>query len=58
LNQSYLQRGPLDDELATYFILEGDPVVIPDATTDIHSLYHQAAAKEGVGSVLAVPISI
>ena len=58
LSEEYLQRGPLDDEMATYFILKGEPVIIPDATTDIHSLYHQAAAKEGVGSVLAVPISI
>jgi GAF domain-containing protein len=58
LSQTYLQRGPLDDELATYFILKGDPVVIPDATTDIHTLYHKEAAQEGVGSILAVPISI
>lgn len=58
LSETYLQRGPLDDEMATYFVLKGEPVVIPDATTDIHSLYHQAAAKEGVGSILAVPIAI
>ena len=58
LSDSYLQRGPLDDEMATYFILKGEPVVIPDATSDIHTLYHREAATEGVGSVLAVPISI
>lgn len=58
LSQTYLQRGPLDDELATYFLLKGEPVVIPDATTDIHTLYHKEAASEGVGSVLAVPISV
>jgi GAF domain-containing protein len=58
LSQTYLQRGPLDDELATYFILKGDPVVIPDATTDIHTLYHKEAAREGVGSILAVPITV
>lgn len=58
LSQNYLERGPLDDELATYFILNGEPVVIPDATTDIHTLYHKAAASEGVGSILAVPISV
>ena len=58
LSQTYLERGPLDDELATYFILKGDPVVIPDATTDIHTLYHKEAAQEGVGSILAVPISV
>jgi GAF domain-containing protein len=58
LSEAYLQRGPLDDEMATYFILKGEPVVIPDATSDIHTLYHQEAATEGVGSILAVPISI
>ncbi len=58
LSRSYLERGPLDDELATYFILDGEPVVIPDATTDIHTLYHKEAAHEGVGSILAVPILI
>lgn len=58
LSRTYLERGPLDDELATYFILQGEPVVIPDATTDIHTLYHKEAAQEGVGSILAVPILI
>ncbi len=58
LSRAYLERGPLDDELATYFLLNGEPVVIPDATTDIHTLYHKEAASEGVGSVLAVPISV
>lgn len=58
LSRDYLERGPLDDELATYFILKGEPVVIPDATTDIHTLYHKEAASEGVGSILAVPILV
>ena len=58
LSRNYLERGPLDDEMATYFILKGEPVVIPDATTDIHTRYHQEAASEGVGSILAVPISV
>jgi GAF domain-containing protein len=58
LSDTYLHRGPLDDEMTTYFILQGEPVVIPDATNDIHTLYHQDAAKEGVGSILAVPIVI
>lgn len=58
LSRSYLERGPLDDELATYYILKGEPVVIPDATVDLHTLYHKEAASEGVGSVLAVPIMV
>ena len=58
LSRNYLERGPLDDELATYFILKGEPLVISDATTDVHTLYHKEAASEGVGSILAAPISV
>jgi GAF domain-containing protein len=58
LSRSYLERGPLDEELATYYIKEGEPVVIPDARVDIHTIYHKEAASEGVSSVLAVPISV
>jgi GAF domain-containing protein len=58
LSRSYLERGPLDDELATYYILRGEPVVIPDATVDLHTIYHKEASSEGVGSVLAVPITV
>ncbi len=58
LSRAYLERGPLDDELATYYVLKGEPVVIPDATVDLHTLYHKEAASEGVGSVLAVPITV
>lgn len=58
LSRSYLERGPLDEELATYYILQGDPVVIPDARVDIHTIYHKEAAAEGIGSILAVPITV
>ncbi len=58
LSNSYLQRGPLDEELATYFIREGEPVVIPDAKVDIHTIYHKAAESEGISSILAVPIAV
>jgi GAF domain-containing protein len=58
LSQSYLERGPLDEELATYYVKEGEPVVIPDAKVDFHTIYHKEAETEGVSSVLAVPISV
>jgi hypothetical protein len=38
LSKSYLERGPLDDELATYYILKGEPVMIPDATREPHAM--------------------
>jgi GAF domain-containing protein len=58
LSRSYLERGALDEELATHYILQGEPVVIPDATVDIHTIYHKQAQAEGVGSILAVPITV
>ncbi|MEJ2638281.1 MAG: GAF domain-containing protein [Desulfosarcinaceae bacterium] len=58
LSQTYLARGPLDEELATYYLKQGEPVVIPDAREDIHTIYHEAAEAEGITSVLAVPISV
>jgi GAF domain-containing protein len=58
LSKSYLERGPLDDELATYYLKQGEPVVITDARKDIHTIYHKEAESEGIGSILAVPISV
>lgn len=58
LSQEYLDRGPLDGELATYYVREGDPVVIPDATKDVHTIYHKEAEAEGIHGILAVPIIV
>jgi GAF domain-containing protein len=58
LSRAYLERGPLDDELATYYIKQGEPVVIRNAAQDIHTLYHEEAKAEGISSILAVPIAV
>jgi len=58
LSREYLDRGPLDEELATHYVREGDPVVIPDATRDIHTIYHKEAEAEGIRGILAVPIVV
>jgi len=58
LSKVYLERGPLDEEMATYYLRQGEPVLIPDAKKDIHTLYHEAAESEGIGSILAVPITV
>jgi GAF domain-containing protein len=58
LSKAYLERGPLDHELATYYLKKGDFVVIPDAKNDIHTIYHKEAESEGISSILAVPISV
>jgi GAF domain-containing protein len=58
LSQTYLERGPLDDELATYYIKQGEPVVIRNAQQDVHTLYHEEARAEGISSILGVPITV
>ncbi|MBG0778332.1 MAG: GAF domain-containing protein, partial [Desulfotignum balticum] len=57
LSQTYLERGPLDKELATYYLKQGEPVVILDAKTDLHTIYHKEAELEGISSILAVPVT-
>lgn len=58
LSREYLARGPLDEELSTYYVRQGDPVVIPDATRDVHTIYHKEAESEGIRGILAVPIFV
>jgi PAS domain S-box-containing protein len=58
LSQEYLGRGSIDDELSTHHTLKGEPVVIFDATTDSRIRYQKEAAREGVASILAVPIVV
>ena len=58
LSQTYLERGPLDGELSTYYLRQGEPVFIPDAKKDIHTIYHKEAESEGISSILAVPITV
>ena len=57
LSENYLARGPLDKEAATYYLIQGEPVVILDAQEDVHTVYHKEAKAEGIRSILAVPIS-
>ncbi|MFU8769271.1 MAG: GAF domain-containing protein [Desulfotignum sp.] len=57
LSRSYLERGPLDKELATFYLKQGEPVVILDAKKDIHTKYHKEAELEGISSILAVPVT-
>ena len=57
LSQTYLERGPLDEEMFTHYLIQGEPFFIPDAKKDIHTIYHKEAESEGISSILAVPIT-
>ncbi|HHI97759.1 MAG TPA: GAF domain-containing protein [Thermodesulfatator atlanticus] len=58
LSKEYLSRGSIDDELSTHQALQGEPVIIYDATTDPRIRYQEEAKKEGIASILAVPIIV
>jgi GAF domain-containing protein len=45
-------------ELAAHYVLQGEPVVIPDAIEDVQTIYHKEAKAEGVDSILAVPSTV
>jgi GAF domain-containing protein len=57
LSQTYLERGPLDEELSTHYLIQGEPFFIADAKKDVHTVYHKEAESEGISSILAVPIT-
>jgi PAS domain S-box-containing protein len=58
LSRRYLHRGSINDELSTYRALMGEPVVIYDAASDHRVQYREEAAREGVASILAVPLVV
>ncbi|WP_419176253.1 GAF domain-containing protein [Desulfosediminicola sp.] len=56
LSDEYLQRGSISREDSIFKVLKGEPVSIYDATTDPRVDYHEAIRKEGIKSILVLPI--
>ena len=48
-----MEHSPLDSEA-----LKGSPVIIPDVSTDSRFQYQEAARREGIVSVLCVPLEV
>jgi signal transduction protein with GAF and PtsI domain len=57
LSDAYLNKGPVDADRSMAQCLEGKSVFILDATTDPRAQYQAEAEKEGIASILSVPIS-
>jgi len=57
LSEEYLQRGTIKKEDCIFMALQGEPVSIFDAPNDNRVHYHEAIRKEGIKSILAVPIT-
>ena len=57
LSREYLDRGSINREDSIFRVLKGEPVSIYDAANDPRVDYHEALCKEGIKSILAIPIS-
>lgn len=56
LSEKYLDRGPLSVEKSITETLEGNPVLVEDATTDRRVQYKKEKQEEGIVSILSLPI--
>jgi len=56
LSQDYLSRGSISREDSIFKVLKGEPVSIYDAESDPRVDYHDCIQREGIKSILAVPI--
>ncbi|MFA4835616.1 MAG: GAF domain-containing protein [Dehalococcoidia bacterium] len=58
LSDRYIQKGPVSVDKSISEALEGKPVVILDATEDDRIQYRLQAEKEGIVSILSVPMML
>lgn len=56
LSSRYLRKGPVLTERSVTEALAGAPVYVADASQDPRVQYREAAAKEGIVSVLSLPL--
>ena len=58
LNESYLTKGSIDADKSMAETLRGESVLIHDIANDPRVQYPDEAKKEGIASILSVPISV
>jgi len=58
LSEEYLNKGPLSSMHSIAQTLEDGPVAISDASADPRLQYPEEARKEGIASILSVPIEV
>ncbi|MEJ2740067.1 MAG: GAF domain-containing sensor histidine kinase [Dehalococcoidia bacterium] len=56
LSENYVKKGPLKIDAGSKLPLQGTPVQIPDITSDPRSQYREESIKEGVVSILSLPL--
>jgi GAF domain-containing protein len=58
LSDWYVRKGPVSADKSISESLEGKPVAVFDATTDERIQYREQAKKEGIVSILSVPMML
>jgi GAF domain-containing protein len=58
LSEDYLNKGPISSHKSMASSLEEGPVAVPDVTDDPRIQYPEEAQKEGIASILSVPIQL
>jgi len=58
LSDWYLRKGPVTVGKIISDVLEGKPMAVLDAPTDERVLYREQAKKEGIASMLSVPMRL
>jgi transcriptional regulator with GAF, ATPase, and Fis domain len=58
LSDWYLRKGPVTVTKIISDVLKGRPVAVLDATTDERVVYREQAKKEGIASILSVPMKL
>jgi len=58
LSDEYIKKGLLSADESIPEALEGKPVAVLDATEDERIQYREAARKEGVASILCLPVRL
>jgi len=56
LSQAYVNKGPVEADKSLARALEGEPHLVLDASTDPAVQYPEEARKEGIVSMLALPL--
>jgi two-component system NtrC family sensor kinase len=57
LSEEFLNKGPVDAEKSVAEALEGNVVMVADCSTDPRIQYQQEFAKEGIVSLLTIPLA-
>jgi GAF domain-containing protein len=58
LSDWYIRKGPVSADLSISEALEGSPVIVADAHHDTKVQYREQAKKEGIASILSVPMKL